>query len=86
MDELAKNERQLICRQAVGCKKDKINKTDIAGFFIKQGGLKKEEIGIIEVKDHCGYVAVKRNMIQTLMKKIKNGKIKNKKLKIEISY
>lgn len=34
------------CRQ-----KDKVNKIDIVGFLSKKGELKKEDIGIIEVKD-----------------------------------
>jgi superfamily II DNA/RNA helicase len=67
-------------------KKDKINKMDIAGFLIKQGALKSDEIGYIDVKDHRSYAAVKRERIQNLLKNILGKKIKNKKIKIEISY
>jgi superfamily II DNA/RNA helicase len=69
-----------------GGKKDKINKMDIAGFLFKQGGLNKEELGYIEVKDHCSYAAIKREKIETLLGSIMGKKIKNKMLKIEISY
>ena len=32
-------------------KKDKVNKIDIVGFLSQKGELKKEDIGLIEVKD-----------------------------------
>ncbi|MFB0967373.1 MAG: DEAD/DEAH box helicase, partial [Cloacibacterium sp.] len=37
-------------------KKDKVNKVDIVGYFIKKGELSKDDIGIIEVKDTTSYV------------------------------
>ncbi len=40
-------------------KKDKVNKIDIVGFLSKKGELKKEDIGIIEVKDFFSFVAVR---------------------------
>jgi superfamily II DNA/RNA helicase len=64
-------------------KKDKLNKTDIVGFLIQKGNLRKEEIGLIEVKDFFSYVAVKRNKIRVLLSTIRNEKIKNKKTTIE---
>ncbi len=69
-----------------GGKKDKINKMDIVGFLSKQGGLGKAELGQIDVKDHHSYAAVRRELINSVIEKVKNTKIKNKKLKIEISY
>jgi hypothetical protein len=38
-------------------KKDKVNKVDIVGFLSHKGELKKEDVGLIEVKDFlliCG--------------------------------
>lgn len=64
-------------------KKDKLNKVDIVGFLMQKGKLKKEEIGLIEVKDFFSYVAVKRNKIRELLKEVRNEKIKNKKTVIE---
>jgi ATP-independent RNA helicase DbpA len=66
-------------------KKDKINKVDIVGLVLKKGGLQKDELGLIEVFDHASYAAVKRAKIQQLVQLIKNEKISNKKVKIEIS-
>ena len=38
-------------------KKDKVNKVDIVGFLSNRGELKKEDIGLIEVKDFFSFVA-----------------------------
>jgi superfamily II DNA/RNA helicase len=64
-------------------KKDKLNKVDIVGFLMQKGNLKKEEIGLIEVKDFFSYVAVKRNKIRELLRMIHDEKIKNKKTVVE---
>jgi len=66
-------------------KKDKVNKIDIAGFLIKKGNLKKEDIGLIEVKDFFSFVAVKKIKAGELLRAIKNEKVKNKKVKIEVA-
>lgn len=68
-----------------GGKKDKINKVDIVGFLSQKGGLKKEELGLIEVKDMNAYAAVKRLKIKEVIKLVQNEKIKGKKVKIEIA-
>jgi superfamily II DNA/RNA helicase len=67
-------------------KKDKVNKVDIVGFLIKKGELEKDDIGLIEVKDTTSYVAVNRQKVVSLLKKLDNQRLKNKKLKIEIAY
>jgi len=64
-------------------KKDKMNKVDIVGFLMQKGNLKKEEIGLIEVKDFFSYVAVKRNKIRELLRVVCDAKIKNMKTVIE---
>lgn len=66
-------------------KKDKVNKIDIVGFLSKKGLLKKEEIGLIEVKDFYAYTAIKRSKMKQLLKRIQNEKIKGKKAKIGIA-
>lgn len=66
-------------------KKDKINKVDIVGLLLQKGGLAKEDLGLIEVHDHAAYAAVKRNRIEHTVRQIQGEKIKNKKVKIEIS-
>jgi ATP-independent RNA helicase DbpA len=66
-------------------KKDKVNKIDIVGLLLKKGGLDKEDVGLIEVHDYASYVAVKRNRIERAVQAVKGEKIKNKKVKIDIS-
>ncbi len=66
-------------------KKDKINKIDIVGFLLKVGELKKEDVGLIEVKDTTAYVAVKRELAPQLIKKLFQQKIKGKKIKVEVA-
>jgi len=67
-----------------GGRKDKISKGDIAGLFFKQGNIKKEELGIIELKQDCAYVGVKNSNLHTLISKINNSKLKKKKVRISI--
>ncbi|MBP6288006.1 MAG: DbpA RNA binding domain-containing protein, partial [Ferruginibacter sp.] len=66
-------------------KKDKVNKIDIVGFLSKKGELKKEDIGLIDVKDFFSFVAVRKLKLGHALQLIKNEKIKNKKVKIEIA-
>lgn len=64
-------------------KKDKLNKTDVAGFLYKKGNLSKEDIGMIDVKDHCAYVAVRREKVRQVLALIAGEKIKGMKTLIE---
>lgn len=66
-------------------KKDKIGKVDIVGLLIQKGGLLKEEIGLINILDYEAFVAVPAAKIRTVVARLANEKIKNKKTKIEIS-
>ena len=64
-------------------KKDKINKIDIVGFLSKVGGLKSDEIGRIDVKEHYAYVAVRRSRLRSVLKAVSGQKIKGVKTIIE---
>ncbi|MFD2871478.1 DEAD/DEAH box helicase [Mucilaginibacter ximonensis] len=66
-------------------KKDKINKIDIVGLLLKKGDVSKEDVGRVEVLDKASYVAINRFKINELLQRIKNEKIKNKRVKIELS-
>lgn len=66
-------------------KKDKVNKIDIVGFFTQKGQLKKEDIGLIEVKDYFSFVAIRKVKVNNTLHLIKDERIKNKKVKIEIA-
>ncbi|WP_150450905.1 DEAD/DEAH box helicase [Arenibacter lacus] len=67
-----------------GGRKDKISKGDIAGLFLKRGGLKKEELGTIELKQDCAFVAVPVSMARELETKLNNTRLKNKKVRISV--
>lgn len=66
-------------------KKDKVNKVDIVGFLSNKGGLKKEDIGLIDVKDFSSFVAIRKVKMNHVLHLIKNEKIKNKRVKMEIA-
>jgi len=66
-------------------KKDKINKIDIVGLFLKKGKLQKDDLGLIDVLDHVAFVAIRRTKVKQVLQLLKNEKIKGKKLKMDIS-
>lgn len=67
-----------------GGRKDKISKGDIAGLFIKQGQLTKDQIGTIEIKTDCAFVAVKVSEVSRLIKLVDNSRLKSKKIKVTV--
>ena len=66
-------------------KKDKVNKVDVVGFFTNKGQLKKEDIGLIEVKDYFCFVAIRKSSVAHTLQLIKNERLKNKKVKIDVA-
>ncbi|MDV7188524.1 DEAD/DEAH box helicase [Lutibacter sp. TH_r2] len=67
-----------------GGRKDKISKGDIAGLFFKQGNIKKEELGVIELKQDCAYVSVACSNTKDLITNVNNRRLKKKKVRISI--
>jgi superfamily II DNA/RNA helicase len=68
-----------------GGKKNKINKVDIVGFLTNKGDLKKEDVGLIEVKDFFSFVGIRKSRMSDVLQRVKNEKIKNQKVKIDIA-
>jgi len=66
-------------------KKDKVNKVDVVGLLLKKGNLQKDELGLIEIKDEASFAAVKRTKIDTVLAKLKQEKLKGKRVKIDIA-
>lgn len=64
-------------------KRDKLNKIDIVGFLYKKGGLNREEVGQVDVKEHHAFVAVRRSKLKQLLTMIQGEKIKGIKTIIE---
>ncbi|MFT7071189.1 DEAD/DEAH box helicase [Patiriisocius sp. Uisw_017] len=67
-----------------GGRKDKISKGDIAGLFFKQGNLEKDELGIIELKHDCAFVAVPMNKADRVIEQTNNVRLKKKKVRIKL--
>jgi len=67
-----------------GGRKEKVSKGDIAGLFFKQGNLEKHELGTIELKQECAYVAVPSNKAKALVSALNNSRIKKIKVRISI--
>jgi superfamily II DNA/RNA helicase len=66
-------------------KKDKVNKVDVVGFLSNRGELKKEDIGLIDVKDFFSFVAIRKAKASHVLQLVKDQKIKNKKVRITIA-
>ena len=67
-----------------GGRRDKISKGDIAGLFFKQGKLNKDQLGTIELKPDCAFVAVPSSLANALVDKLNNSRLKTKKVRIRI--
>ncbi len=67
-----------------GGRKDKISKGDIAGLFFKQGGINKDQLGIIELKQDCAFVAIPLAIASELVEKLNNTRLKKKKVRVTI--
>ena len=65
-----------------GGRRDKISKGDIAGLFIKQGGVDKNDLGVIELKEECAFVGVNSSHIEKVVEKVNNTRLKKKKVRI----
>ena len=67
-----------------GGRKDKISKGGMAGLFFKQGAIKKDQLGIIELKQDCAFVAIPLAIADQLVNKLNNTRLKNKKVRVTI--
>ena len=67
-----------------GGRKDKISKGDIAGICFKKGGLKPTDLGVIELKDDCAFIAVRAKKAIPLIQKLNNTHLKKRKVRVNI--
>jgi superfamily II DNA/RNA helicase len=67
-----------------GGRKDKISKGDIAGLFFKQGNLNRDQLGTIELKQDCAFVAVPKTLANNLIETLNNSRLKKKKVRIYV--
>ena len=67
-----------------GGRKDKISKGDIAGLFFKKGEINKDQLGSIELKQDCAFVAVPLTIAKSLVEKLNNSRLKKKKVRVTV--
>ncbi|MDD2476803.1 MAG: DEAD/DEAH box helicase [Dysgonamonadaceae bacterium] len=67
-----------------GGRRDKISKGDVAGLFLKQGEIHKDQLGVIEIKQDCTYVGVHAEIAVKLINKTNNTRLKKKKVRISL--
>jgi len=65
-----------------GGRKHKISKGDIVGLFVKQGKISGKQLGLIELKQDCAFVAVHKEVAAALAQKLNNRRLKKKKVRI----
>lgn len=67
-------------------KKNKISKIDLLGFLCQQGGLEKEQVGVMTILDYSSFVAVQSTNPRSLIACLRVAKVKGQKLKIDLAY
>ena len=50
--------------------------------FFKKGNLTKEQVGVIELKQDCAFIAVPVTEAKQLIENLNNRRLKNKKVRI----
>ena len=65
-----------------GGKKDKLRAGDILGVFCVAIGLKKEDIGKIDLQDRYTYVAIKKEIFDKALKALQKEKIKKRSFRV----
>ena len=67
-----------------GGRRDKISKGDVAGLLIKQGEVRNEQVGVIEIKQDSTYVGVHAKIAEKLIAKTNNTRLKTKKVRVSM--
>ena len=67
-----------------GGRRDKISKGDVAGLFLKQGGIDKNQLGTIEVTQNSTFVGVHADVANKIVSKLNNSKLKKKKVRVSV--
>lgn len=63
-------------------KKEKISRGDIVGYLCQKGGLTSAEIGKIDIRDHCAYVAVPADKARATAVALSPHKLKNTRVRV----
>lgn len=66
-------------------RRNKVNRVDVLGFLTKVGGLEREQVGRIDVMPDWVFVAVERDVVHSLLERVKGQKIKGHKTIISLA-
>jgi len=70
--------------QILGGRKDKIRPGDVLGALTGEAGFAGTQIGKINVTEFHTYVAVERGVAREAVKRLSNGKVKGRKVKVRL--
>ncbi|KWR88131.1 ATP-dependent RNA helicase DbpA [Cupriavidus sp. IDO] len=74
----------MVTLQMLGGRKEKIRPGDILGALTGEAGFTKEQIGKINVMEMSTYIAVDRAIGREAVKRLNDGKVKGKKVKVRM--
>jgi superfamily II DNA/RNA helicase len=75
---------QWVTLYVTGGRRDKISKGDLVGLFLKQGQIRKDQLGVIELQQNSSYVGVRAEVAEKLIEKTNNTRLKKKKVRISL--
>lgn len=67
-----------------GGRKDKISKGDIAGWLIANAKIDHSQIGLIELKQDCAFVAIPSTLDDKVILDLANHRLKKRKVRVEV--
>ena len=70
--------------QIVGGRKEKIRAGDVLGALTGEAGFTREQVGKINVNEFSTYVAVERSVAREAVKRLSNGKVKGRSVKVRL--
>jgi ATP-independent RNA helicase DbpA len=74
----------MITLQILGGRKEKIRPGDVLGALTGEAGYSAEQVGKINVGDISTYVAVERSIGRQALRKLSDGKVKGKRVKVRL--
>jgi ATP-independent RNA helicase DbpA len=78
-------EAKMVTLYIGGGRKDKLRPGDILGALTGEaGGLLAGQVGKIEIHDRFAYVAVDKEIAESALEALRNGKIKGRKFRCEM--
>jgi len=74
----------MVTLQILGGRKEKIRPGDVLGALTGEAGFSATQIGKINVTEASTYVAVERGIARSALRKLSDGKVKGKRVKVRL--